>query len=233
MVDDSIGQLSPEGAQLPATSATPQGEAPKAVVEVPPEGQKEAEREVIDWQAKYAEKEEAYKSLQSTYDRKDLERQRELEAIRQQTQYYQQQAQIAALMAQEKNELQEYGETPEVHRFQEQRRMMVAQQAQQVAIAPKQIEMAMRLKSYELAEQYGVDSKSLFEAKPTSPEAMELLAKNMQFDKLRKGLLETTRKPQVFDTGSPSVASGAGWRNLSADDKIRLAIAEDEKRSRK
>jgi len=131
--------------------------------------------------------------LQSELDKQISERNKQLQG-------YQQQQALAEITRKEAKELEQYGDSPEVRQFHEQRRFVTQQLMMQQAAIPKQIDMAMRSGASDLAEKYTPDDataaelkafmKELYEAKPKSPEEMELLA-------MRKQLESLTRKAQV------------------------------------
>lgn len=144
-----------------------------------------------------AEEETRRRNLQSELDKQIAERNKRLAEIERQQAEFQ-------FAERAKKTLSDYGDTPETRQMlqREYQSMQMQQQAQ--ANQMVMIDSFMKSTANDLAEKYTPDeatakemkafAKELYEAKPKSPEEMELLAKEKQIQRMMREMQKFTAK---------------------------------------
>lgn len=161
--------------------------------------------------------------VQSALDKKIAEAERraaELEA----------QMEGSKLQTQEERERESWGDTEEVKQFQTTRRQFHEErglfQKEKQTLDGLRAELNERAKGTDakrLASEYGVDEKTLLEAK--TPEEMESKAVKFAYEKTKSERDELKKTPQHVDSSVPA-GLGENWRELSPEEKLARGLSK-------
>ncbi len=179
----------------------------------------------------WTQSDEFKKAVQSEKDKSIA---KEMQPLKDKIRELDQKAQLADLIAREKQELVAWGDTDEVKDFQAERRRHLeervkfeSEKAETQALAQAVAQTNKMIKAKELATQYGVSEKILLRS--NSPEEMEDLAKELKesFEEVRTSAKEVPE--QKVDSGIKSV-SGPNLKGMTPREEIEWAVAHEKKK---
>ena len=136
-----------------------------------------------------------------------------------------------SLVRQEASEIEQWGDTPEVKTFQDERRKMATEREtfQQELIANQAYaaqlnEQAKATSVSEYLSQYNLEEKDKPELlKAQSPEEMKSIAANLGYERVKAERAE--KPPEKIDSSLPS-STGGNWKEQTAEDKIRGGLSQ-------